>query len=306
METLDESVLRWAVDVAAPGAAVTEVRGLRDGGTPWLLRFADDGGIVVRVGTPDERPMFETEVAALRLLAEHGLPGPRLLGVRLDVPGLGPAGVAGGGPALVIELLPGSSAIPPDAPVARLRRLGAVAAATHAVRPAPDPALPRRDRPIAPVDFGVLRHQQPPRPLLVAAEQAVARRPVPGEPGFVHGDLWQGNALWLGDSLSGLIDWDCAGVGPAGVDLGSLRCDAAICFGLPAADEVRRGWEDAAGRPAEDVAYWDVVAALSTPPDMGWFVGAIAGQGRPDLAREVLVERRDRFLADALSRLDGV
>jgi hypothetical protein len=38
---------------------------------------------------------------------------------------------------------------------------------------------------------------------------------------------------------------------------------------------------------------------------MGWFVGAIAGQGRPDLTRELLVGRRDAFLRAALDRLDG-
>jgi aminoglycoside phosphotransferase (APT) family kinase protein len=122
---------------------------------------------------------------------------------------------------------------------------------------------------------------------------------------FVHGDLWQGNALWLGDTLTGLVDWDCAGAGPPGVDLGSLRCDAAVCFGLEAADDVLAGWEELAGRPAADVAHWDVVAALSTPPDMGWFVGAIAGQGRPDLSQDVLVRRRDAFLQAALDRLGG-
>jgi aminoglycoside phosphotransferase (APT) family kinase protein len=187
--------------------------------------------------------------------------------------------------------------------MARMRRLGAAAAAVHAVLPPPDPALPRRERPIGDIDFAALRREQPPHPLLVAAEKVIADRPVPGQDGFVHGDLWQGNTLWTGDELTGLIDWDCAGVGPAGVDIGSLRCDAALCFGPAAADEVLRGWVEAAGRPAPDVAYWDVVAALSSPPDMGWFVGAIAGQGRADLTREILVARRDEFLADALSRL---
>jgi hypothetical protein len=41
---------------------------------------------------------------------------------------------------------------------------------------------------------------------------------------------------------------------------------------------------------------------------MGWFPDAIAGQGRPDLGREVrevLLARRDAFLGDALDRLDG-
>jgi hypothetical protein len=84
-----------------------------------------------------------------------------------------------------------------------------------------------------------------------------------------------------------------------------LRCDAALCFGPAAADEVLRGWQEATGRAAPDVAYWDVVAALCTPPDMACCVGAIAGQGRPDLHHEILVARRDSFLANALSRLTG-
>ena len=50
---------------------------------------------------------------------------------------------------------------------------------------------------------------------------------------------------------------------------GSLRCDAAICYGTQAITNVLQGWEHAAGRVTEDVPYWDVVAALATPPDMG-------------------------------------
>jgi hypothetical protein len=87
------------------------------------------------------------------------------------------------------------------------------------------------------------------------------------------------------------------------VDLGSLRCDAAVCFGLAAADDVLAGWQAAAGRGADDVAYWDVVAALSTPPDIDWFTEAISAQGRPDLSRVLLAHRRNVFLSDALDRL---
>jgi hypothetical protein len=56
-------------------------------------------------------------------------------------------------------------------------------------------------------------------------------------------------------------------------------------------------------RPATDVPYWDAVAALASPPDMGWFPVSMALQGRPDLTREVMLERRDAFLGAALSRL---
>jgi aminoglycoside phosphotransferase (APT) family kinase protein len=134
------------------------------------------------------------------------------------------------------------------------------------------------------------------------AEQRAEELP-PHDPNvFIHGDLWQGNALWTNNTLTGLIDWDCAGTGSPGIDLGSLRCDAAICFGLEAAQDIQQGWEEAAGRPASEVPYWDVVAALSTPPDMGWFPAAIAGQGRPDLTQAVLLRRRDAFLQAALRR----
>jgi Ser/Thr protein kinase RdoA (MazF antagonist) len=298
MKALDAALRRWAVDAVAPGADVTEVRGLRDGGSPWLVRYVHDGGsgaVVVRVARVDDVAMLQTEVAALAVAAEHGLPAPRVLASDLT----------GGNPALVIELLPGGSRIPLEPPVARLRTLGAAAARLNTITPEPHPALPRRTRPIGDIDFAALRRAKPAQPLLVEAETRIAKRPVPGSDRFVHGDLWQGNALWQGDSLSGLIDWDCAGVGPAGVDMGSLRCDAAMSFNIAAADEILRGWEEAAGEPAPDVAYWDVVAALSTPPEMDWFVGAIAGQGRPDLTREILVERRDDFLRDALRRLSA-
>jgi aminoglycoside phosphotransferase (APT) family kinase protein len=297
MPSLAPRLLEWTVRVAAPGAEVVEVRGLRDGGSPWLVRLGRRGGeraVVLRVGGDQDRPGLRTEVAALELAAEHDLPAPRLLAAELD----------GDPPVVLVERVEGSSAIPAERPAARLRTLGRTAARLHAVALAPGPALPRRDRPIASVDFAALRRRQP-QPLLVEAEERVAGLGAAEADVLVHGDLWQGNALWRGDTLAGLVDWDCAGAGPSGVDLGSLRCDAAVCHGMGATEDVRRGWEEEAGRPADDLARWDVVAALSTPPDMGWFPDAIAGQGRPDLTRDVLARRRDAFLRDALGRLDA-
>jgi aminoglycoside phosphotransferase (APT) family kinase protein len=123
-------------------------------------------------------------------------------------------------------------------------------------------------------------------------------------PVFVHGDLWQGNTLWDGEgALTGVVDWDSAGSGPAGIDLGSLRCDAATSAGSRAAAAVLAGYEAVLGRPADDVAYWDVVAALCTPPEVDWFLDAVRDQGRTDLDQPTLLRRRDAFLRAALDDL---
>lgn len=297
---MDDALLTWVVETVAPGAEVVEVRGLRDGGSPWSVTLRAGGadrGVVVRTGKAGDHALFETESAALAVLADHRatLPVPRLLAATP------PELAETAGPALVMERLAGASRIPQAVPVSRLRALGALVVALQAVTPS---GLPRRVRSITGVDFGELRRAAPARPLLVEAEAVIAARPVPGPfTGLVHGDLWQGNTLWAGDRLTGVIDWDCAGVGPAGVDLGSLRNDAAMCYGVAAAAEVLRGYETAAGHPAPDLAYWDLVAALCTPPAMDWFVEATHGQGRTDLTRELMVDRRDEFLSAALARL---
>jgi len=120
---------------------------------------------------------------------------------------------------------------------------------------------------------------------------------------LVHGDLWQGNTLWVGDRLSGILDWDRAGVGPYGIDLGYLRCDAAVTHGLGAADAFLDGCEEARGHRAQQVAYWDLVAALAMPPDLVLWLSFWHDQGRLDLTAQTLNSRRDEFVHAALRNL---
>ena len=287
---VEPRLITWAEGVL--GARIKSVRGLRAGGSPWLLETRTQSA-VMRVGAADDIALLRVEHAGLQLAATTGIPVPRVLATEFSGD---PAG-------LLMELMPGSSTIPAERTPPRLRALGAAAAVLHAVTVPAAARLPRRDRPIGPVDFDRLRAEAPAQELLQRAEEARAAYRPRGVEGFVHDDLWQGNALWDGDRLTALIDWECAGVGPAGVDFGALRLDAAMCFDVDAADDVLAGWEAEAGRRADDVAYWDVVAALSTPPDVGWFAGAISAQGRPDLTRELLEQRRNRFLSNALDEL---
>lgn len=301
MAAPDPLVLAWAAAATSPGAEVRSVTSLRDGGSPWIVTLSDGAGLFLRIADPADRDELRTEVAALTHLAGHDLPVPRVIATDIE------GSVSPGKPAVVLTRMNGSSRLNGPAPPSRLQALGAAAAAVHRVPvPAtPSPHLPRRVHTISGIDFATLRRAAAPRRLFIEAERALTSLPPPAGPDvFVHGDMWQGNTMWEGDTLTGMVDWDSAGVGHAGVDLGSLRCDAMLMSGdSAAADEVLAGYEVASGRHAANVVYWDLVGGLCTPPTMEWFVDAIQGQGRTDLSRELLVERRDAWLQRTLDRL---
>jgi len=292
---LDARVLAWTAAIL--GDEVTVERGLREGGSPWLVR-AGDASAVLRVASPDDSERLAAEVTALRAAANAGLPVPEVLGHD---------GSTATGFALVLTtLLPGSSHIPAQPDTRRLRAMGAIAARISAVDPGPASGLAARRGPIEDFPWARLRQERGAPPVVLRAETvAASTEPEDNRTALTHGDLWGGNTLWEDNgSLSAVLDWDAAGIGSPGIDLGSARIDAALCYGLDTVAEVQSAWEDEAGRPAPDVPYWDLVAALATPPDMAWVARTIADQGRPDLTGDVLNERREAFLRAALSDLD--
>ena len=265
----------WAESVL--GRSVLGTSDLRAGGSPWRLDLDGDAAVLHTGRSPAD---LRTQVAALRAAEAHGVPAPRLLGH--DDSGL-----------LLTTALPGDSRLTGPAPPGRLRAMGAALRVLAAVRLDPTDDLPRRTRPIEADEFT-------PTPLQRAAAALLAELPEPDGPTvLVHGDLWTGNTLWTGDELCGFVDWDCAGVGPIGLDLGSLRCDAAVAAGIPAADHILDGWGD----PPPDLARWDIIAALSTPADLVEWLPIMHDQGRTDLDAATLTARRDGFLAEAMARL---
>ena len=230
----------------APGARITQAAGLRDGGNPWLLRLERAGKgyrVVLKTGdpaSPRDRMQLRTQVAALALAHDRGLPAPRVIAADL-------AGHQAGMLAMLTSVLPGSTTIPREMTAGRARSLGTVAAAIHAVALTPRPDLPARTRPLPDMDFAAWRRSAGTTPLLTRAEQRLSELPVPsGATVLVHGDLWQGNTLWSGNVCTGVIDWDAAGAGPPGIDLGTLRLDAALYYSLGAADQIQRGSRRAA------------------------------------------------------------
>jgi aminoglycoside phosphotransferase (APT) family kinase protein len=135
------------------------------------------------------------------------------------------------------------------------------------------------------------------RPPVWSARQAlweravdVYRRPVPrAAPVLLHRDYHSGNVLWVGERLSGVVDWVLASVGPPDADVGHCRFNLARRFGQAVADRFLRCYGEAAGRPVADYdPYWDVVAVVGALPDF-------APSGPATAAR------LDRFVAAALA-----
>jgi aminoglycoside phosphotransferase (APT) family kinase protein len=290
-----ERVTRWAADAVGAGARVVLLRALHDNQGPWRLRIEHGGGATDAVlRTPSPRginaSMVATGAAALEAAEQHALPAPRLIAADLE-------GDAAGTPATLETLVPGTTAWPAPWSVERLRGAGAALARVHAVGMAPQKHLPFRPRPIAVDHFALLRRKgsMTTTPLLHAADEVINThgRP-PGEPVFVHGDVWPGNVIWTGDTDAVLIDWKTAGVGAPGVDLGGLRNQVAIMFGPDASTHVLEGWEQATGTKARDVDYWDAVAALNTRTELDDVDGIVGA-----------TDRRNAFLHRALANLGG-
>ena len=265
----DPGLLSWVTSCVVPGASVVSCTGLRRGEPPWLVGLSNSNieEVVVRVGDRSSVALLRTEAAALAAIADSDIPGPRLLGAAMGGPG------APGVFALVMSRVAGTSRSSVAPSTTRLRALGGAVAIVHAAPVPTSPHLPVRRRPVEPVDFDAARRSEPARALLVEAEDVLERTPLPAQgPVFVHGDFWHGNTMWDGDRLTGIIDWECAGIGHPGIDLGMQRCDAALVVGMSGADDVLAGYESAIGHAAADVAYWDLAAALTTPPTMDLFV----------------------------------
>jgi aminoglycoside phosphotransferase (APT) family kinase protein len=300
--TPPERTLDWVLGVIGAGARIVETRTLHGDEPPWQLRIEHSSGTthaVLRIPTPPgiNASMVATGAAALELAERHGLLAPRLIDADLQ-------GDVAGVSATLETLVPGTTAWPATSSVERLRAAGAALARVHTVVMAPREHLPFRPRPIAVDHFAHARRKgwMPTTPLLQAADDVIRAHGLPlGETVFVHGDVWPGNLLWAGDEVAALVDWKTAGVGAPGVDVSELRKQVAIIFGPEAPDLVLEGWERATGTKAQDVSYWDAVAALNTRTELD--DGYRSGGWAPLLDTAGATDRRDEFLRVALTNL---
>jgi fructosamine-3-kinase len=248
-------------------------------------------------GGPGALRFLARSVAALRVAEQHGLDAPRLIACDLN-------GHVAGQPGSLETVLPGNGGWPELPSAAGWRDAGAAIARVHRVLLQPQEHLPSRLWHVGIDGYALQRRwaslyqasSEDERPQVVAAYRKFSFRPEEsakriladvrstpllrladevvrhhgrprGEPVFLHGDVWPGNLLWIGDRCVGLIDWKEAGVGHPGVDLAYLRFSAAMHHGQDGPALVREGYEDEMGQGATDLAYWDALVALNTPTD---------------------------------------
>ena len=124
-----------------------------------------------------------------------------------------------------------------------------------------------------------------------AVIQTETARPT-GPAVFLHRDFHPGNLLWSDSTISGVVDWVNACVGPAGVDLGHLRVNLATLDDIAAADAVDPG------DPA-----WDIEMALGF---LDWDSDEVIDAWPGPWAHVPAALARDRleaFVGHALARL---
>jgi len=118
--------------------------------------------------------------------------------------------------------------------------------------------------------------------------------------GFVHRDYHPGNVLWEGGTVSGVVDWVNACIGPLEVDVAHCRPNLAVTHGIEAADAFDSAYRRRTGTPPAD-PYWDA-AALAGSSD--GFEGMLAFRAFGlALTEELITARLNAFARAAARRL---
>ena len=267
-----ERTLQWVVDSLGAGGRIAGLRRLTTGG--WHANHAvavtdARGGthrlVLRRWARPEwklEDPDFtaEREAAALDVVSAAPVPTPLLVAADPD-------GAVCDVPTLLMTRLPGR---PPGLPADMDSFLGGLADALAAIHAVGESA---RDRIPEYRGYRDLRSAAPPEwsargPLWERALELASAQPPPGPRCFIHRDYHPENTLWWRGRLTGVVDWTSASWGPAAVDVGHLRWNLALTYGLDAADELLRLHRSRGAPSSPDQPYWDLVTVLDLAVDL--------------------------------------
>jgi aminoglycoside phosphotransferase (APT) family kinase protein len=242
-----EKALAWAGSIL--GGTVASATALR-GGTSSAVHLlgidlpgGDRAKVVLRRYVRPEINLEESEIAAreartLEHISEVAVPTPHLLGVE-------PSGSEAGVPAVLMSHLPGRVDWWPSDTRRWVRRLAELLPQIHAA------ALPAEGTVPAFTPYEQSSYSPPRmalRPLIWERAFEVFHGSAPTcERVFIQRDFHPGNVLWKTGSVSGVVDWQAACIGPPSIDVGHCRANL-FEYGLPVADDFKAAWERLTGR----------------------------------------------------------
>jgi aminoglycoside phosphotransferase (APT) family kinase protein len=247
-----DSTLAWAARSTGPTVRIVACSRLTGGITSSVHRLAvvDDHGRADQLvlkrwisNNPTETAgWIESEAQILTALEGSGLPVPALVatsrGEETD-----------GHPALLMTAVPGRMNLAPTDPRQWLTQMATALARVHTLAvDAPAIAPPgERDRRVPAWSE---------RPSLWEEAARVLAEPGPEESCFVHGDYQHFNLLWIGETLSGIVDWTWAGRAYPGRDVGHCRLNLAVLYSPEWAEDFRAVYEAETASKLD--RWWDV------------------------------------------------
>lgn len=242
-----KQALDWAG--AAIGGTVTSARALRGGMSSAVhaltIRLPNDRNervVLRRYVRPevneDEPDIAEREADVLRFVETVDVPTPNLLAVD-------PTGADAGVPSILMSRVPGRVDWSPLDMDRWLHRLAALLPRIH-VAHVPRSGVIRPFSPEVPMSY-----EPPPWarwPTIWERAVEIYHGPAPVYAAvFIQRDFHPGNVLWRRGTVTGVVDWQAASLGPAWADVAHC-CVNLFRYGLEVADRFTDIWEQLSGR----------------------------------------------------------
>jgi aminoglycoside phosphotransferase (APT) family kinase protein len=269
MSTAQQHALRSASALLGRELRLVEVFTAGQHATTLLASDGTDEPVVRSFPAGDDTATKEPE--ALRRLNPLGELVPRLVAHRPDLED----------PLIITEKVPGSTPDPSLSASTIAREMARALTRIHALDGTGLPPTPT-----APPD----------------GDSSIAHRVrngfsrlIRGERVLSHGDFWCGNALWSGESLTGVIDWTGTSHAPRGRDLSWCRQDLVLLGSPDAAAEFLDEHEHLLGRRITDIHAWDLHAAASAIDRVETWLPNYHGIGRTEITAELLRHRLDEW-----------
>lgn len=304
---LPDAARRWVSDVTGRTLRAAALLAGATSSLVFLLQFdePDSGGTrrVLRLPHKDdwlarEPDLATREAQTLQALSASAVVAPALVAVD-------GSGEFCGRPAVLMTHLPGRADFS-DASPSRLRALAQAIRPLHALVPPADLALFRPY--LTPTQRAVPAWTPIPATWQRAIE--ICTQPAPAGPmRFIHRDYHPGNVLIDGTTVSGIVDWPNACLGPPQIDVAHCTLNLAVTHGPDAASRFGAEFEGEFGTDLRCQAYWDLIDCLDVFDENGGpqsgGLEALHALGAPALSVELANERLDQYVSDAVRRWEA-